>query len=222
MPRRAEHVRPDEGRRLGQAGERTDPVEAQQHDVVSGNVEPLQQREHGVRDTCVDIRRHRPGPVRAGVDHAHMTYTRELVEALDDCSNLRRLTMDTKLEHLSRLQRADPPRSAKRRTGVEHDQIVSRSERVRRAGHRLDGETAPLHVRPVVARVQHQVAVGVVDPEDEAAAVVGVPELDPRDTVLVSLEPGERGVEPASRPIGLGRRKSYCVSSTAREPVGIP
>ena len=57
--------------------------------------------------------------------------------------------------------------------GFELDQIRTGAERVRRAGHRLDGDRLPtsLGLTHPVSRVDHQVAEGVVDPQLYGPAV---------------------------------------------------
>ena len=54
-------------------------------------------------------------------------------------------------------------------------------ECVRRARHRLDGQAPRLDVRPAVACVQHQVTVGLVDPERHPVAPVGARQRDARE-----------------------------------------
>ena len=86
------------------------------------------------------------------------------------------------------------------RPGSSRITASPRAERVRRAGHRLDGEAAPVDVRQRVAGEEHHVPVGLVQPERQPGAVGGA-ELDAGEAV-VALEVGEAVVEPrrADRP----------------------
>src|SRR5919108_1116488 len=63
----------------------------------------------------------------------------------------------------------DPPGARKGTAGLQADQGLPGPKRVRWAGHRFDREAAPVDVGKRVAREQHQVGVGVVDPERQAA-----------------------------------------------------
>src|SRR5215216_2948290 len=82
----------------------------------------------------------------------------------------------------------DAPRAREGLAGLEADQRLPRTKRVRRAGHRLDRKAAPSDVGKRVAREQHQAGVRLVDPERQAAAVLRVGERDPGEAVLVALQ----------------------------------
>ena len=116
---------------------------------------------------------------------------------------------------------ADAPLARERVAGLQPDQCLAAAERVRRAGHRLDGEAAPVDVGERVAGEDHQVAVGLVHPEREPRPPSGSSELDAREAVVVALEVGEAVVEPrrADRPAAAGSR-TPCPRRTPRRPAG--
>ena len=116
----------------------------------------------------------------------------------------------------------DPPGAREGPAGLQADQRLARPERVRWAGHRLDREAAPVDVGKRVAGEQHQVRVGLVDPERQARRPSAVAERDASEPVAVALEIGEGVVELGRARSACGRRKSYSVPSTDSEPTGMP
>ena len=98
---------------------------------------------------------------------------------------------------------------------LELDKPLAAAKSVRRAGHRLDGDAAPLDVGKAVAREDHQVRVALVGPEGRRARIY------PRPTINLTLEVGEAMVE-------LGRAdsprlaKSSPSSATDSLPTGMP
>src|SRR4029453_6969738 len=72
----------------------------------------------------------------------------------------------------------DAPRPGPGRARLEADDGLARPERVRRTGHRLDGEAPAGDVGERVTGEQHQVAITLVGPEREAGACARVTELD--------------------------------------------
>src|SRR5947207_1772638 len=88
----------------------------------------------------------------------------------------------------------DPPGAGLRLLWFQADQPVPAAERVRRAGHRLDGEAPTSVDRERVAGEDHQVRIGLIDPERRLPAAGR--QRDPRAAVATALEVGERMVEP--------------------------
>ena len=116
---------------------------------------------------------------------------------------------------------AEPPHADEGAAGVEHDQVFTRSEGIRRAGHRLDGQAAPGDVRQRVAGEQHQPAVALVHPQREPAVAVRL-RSSTRATPSASRSRSVNAWSSRVVPIGLGCRKSCSVPSTAARPVGMP
>src|SRR5262249_61456614 len=91
--------------------------------------------------------------------------------------------------------RAGPPDGRRRLAGLEHDDRLTASERVGRAGDRLDGEAAAVDARLSVAREERQVGIALVQPERDLRLSVRTAELDAGKTVVVALEVGEGVVD---------------------------
>src|SRR4051812_28838353 len=72
---------------------------------------------------------------------------------------------------------------------LEPNETLTAPEGIRGAGHRLDGDAAPLDVRKAVAREDHQVRVALVGPEGGRAHAY------PGPAVSLTLEVGEAVVE---------------------------
>ena len=70
------------------------------------------------------------------------------------------------------------PGARERGAGLQADQRLAAAERVRRAGHRLDRQAAPAHVRQRIAREEHEIAIAVVGPERERVPALRILELD--------------------------------------------
>src|SRR6185369_14327816 len=83
----------------------------------------------------------------------------------------------------------DPPAAGVGLARLEPDEALAAAEGVRRAGHRLDRDAAPLNVRQPVAGENHQVREALVDPEGGPADARGGP------AAVVSLQVGEAVVE---------------------------
>src|ERR671924_111847 len=89
----------------------------------------------------------------------------------------------------------DPPGARERLAGLQLDECLSCPEGIRRAGHRIDRQAAAGDIREWVAGEEHQVTVGLIHPERQPAAVVGIAERDASQAVFVALEIHERVVE---------------------------
>src|SRR6516225_12455305 len=95
-----------------------------------------------------------------------------------------------------RASASDAPCARERGAWLQPDQSLTGSKCVRRAGHRLDCKTATADVGKRVAAKEHQVGVALVDPQRDFSSVVRISELHTSETLLVTLEMGERMVEP--------------------------
>jgi hypothetical protein len=84
--------------------------------------------------------------------------------------------------------RLDAPGARERSARFEADQGPTALEGVRGAGHRLDGETAPGHIRQGITAECHQVAEGGVGPQGDAGPALGVEQFDPGQAVPVALQ----------------------------------
>src|SRR5215218_2128086 len=89
----------------------------------------------------------------------------------------------------------DPPGAGDRSAWLQLNECLSCPESVRRAGHRLDRQAAPGDIRERVAGEEHQIAVGLIDPERQPAAL-GIAERDASQAVVVALEVSEGVVQP--------------------------
>src|SRR4051794_13670423 len=121
--------------------------------------------------------------------------------------------------HLS----GDAPRAPPRRPGLELDQVDARPQGVRRTRHRLDrdGGAAALGRLERVARVHHEVAERIVDPDPDRPTFVGPLQHRDRPADLVAKEP-VNAVSRRVAPTGRGDMKSASLPMRACLPVGRP
>lgn len=91
--------------------------------------------------------------------------------------------------------RLNAPCTRERGTWLEPDQVLAGPKCIRRTGHRLNGQAATAYVRQRVATEEHQITVALVHPERDLSVVVRISEHHARQTILISLEVGERMVE---------------------------
>ena len=91
--------------------------------------------------------------------------------------------------------RLNAPCTRERGTWLEPDQVLAGPKCIRRTGHRLNGQAATAYVGQRVAAEEHQITVALVHPERDLSVVVRISEHHARQTILISLEVGERMVE---------------------------
>ena len=87
------------------------------------------------------------------------------------------------------------PSARERGTWLEPDQVLAGPKCIRRTGHRLNRQAATAYVGQRVAAEEHQITVALVHPERDLSVVVRISEHHTRQTILISLEVGERMVE---------------------------
>src|SRR5262249_24916450 len=95
-----------------------------------------------------------------------------------------------------RASASNAPCARERRAWLQPDQSLPGSKCVRRAGHRLDCKNATADVGKRGAAKERQVGVALVDPQRDFSSVFRISELHTSEALLVTLEMGERMVEP--------------------------
>jgi hypothetical protein len=92
---------------------------------------------------------------------------------------------------------SQPPGPLPRLPWFQLDEVGASSECVRRAGHWFDGHggSASLGPRHLVCGIDHQVAVGIIDPQVEGPAAVRVLQSGDCTTVAAANQAAEGGVQ---------------------------